>query len=219
MNLENINVKKSIFGSLNTKTKILYIVNHKVANTTIVSILKECGYTDRTTHELNISDLNFIFTFVRNPYSRLVSRYIHMKNFFIDSRHRHKSLSVGQAAQTSIKKYFEYHNIEFTEDNFNFPRFVKFAQKKVDPHWESQIDKFESQVISLDNIDFIGKLENLQQDFNTVCDKIKIPQQQLPHLNKTNHKHYTEYYDDETKQIVAEKYAKDIEYFGYEFGG
>jgi len=155
------------------------------------------------------TDEYFKFTFTRNPYSWLLSNYLYCGGIHVPYLRGHAKM-----AQISEKPMHARRWIRTENSISNFKDWVKWYINNIKGTQIEMIKNRDGKV----SLDFIGKFENLQQDFDTVCDKIGIPQQQLPHANKTNHKHYTEYYDDETKQIVAEKYAKDIEYFGYEFG-
>jgi Sulfotransferase family len=66
-------------------------------------------------------------------------------------------------------------------------------------------------------VDFIGRYETLAADFVTLCDKIDIPTPALPHVNRSQHRHYREYFNDAARQGVANLYKEDIERFGYEF--
>jgi len=133
----------------------------------------------------------FKFSFVRNPWDRAISSW------------RYTSF---RKRQENFKDFCE--DLQYRENCGDFHSWHATEQ------WIHLYDVNTGKLI----VDFIGRFENLQEDFDIVCDKIGIPKQHLPHKNATKHKHYTEYYDDETRQIVAEKYAKDIEYFGYEFG-
>ena len=57
---------------------------------------------------------------------------------------------------------------------------------------------------------------NLEQDFNFLREKLGI-QEELPHVNKSQHTHYQDYYNTHTQQLVAEYFKRDIELFGYSF--
>ena len=135
------------------------------------------------------------FTFCRNPYDRLVSTY----EFF--------NLS---------KRYITFSN--FINDSKLFENVKNILDQDFCLNTRLEYHLLPESYFIKHGVDFIGRFENLQQDFDSICNTIGIPQQQLPQENKSNHKHYTEYYDDETREIIAEKYAKDIEYFGYKFG-
>lgn len=133
-------------------------------------------------HGQDFFDNCFVFTFVRNPWERVISRIM-------------------------------YRNKRFNRPIETTPELIK-QEYKIN-------EIITDDLLNNDNtclVNYVGRFERLQQDFNTVCNKIDIPPRQLPHHNKTNHKHYTEYYDNETRKLVAERYARDIEYFDYKFG-
>lgn len=73
-------------------------------------------------------------------------------------------------------------------------------------------------LMPVSDMDYICRIENFQTDFNQLCNNIGMPQRELPHRNKSKRKPYVEYYDDEAREMIAQKYAKDIQLFGYEFG-
>ena len=144
---------------------------------------------------LDYIDDYFVFAFVRNPWDRMVSQWNYMNSFANSGRY------------LEYKKYCT----KMLESIDTFSQFLE-SKYVVGPclGWVQHQNSVA--------VDYVGKMETMQQDFDIICDKTGIPKQQLPHKNKTNHKHYTEYYDHETRKIVAERYAKDIELFGYEFG-
>ena len=154
------------------------------------------------------SDL-FTFSFVRNPYERLVSEYLY-RNYF---SHR------------------------------NFRDFV--LNRLPAPGWNDDYRHVMPQYDMLHDsngrllVDFVGRFERLQQDFDEVCQRLGIDDSELPHRNPSNKRsrnlkrrvrnfvfrngegdkrHYTDFYDDETRAAVSRLYHRDIETFGYAFG-
>ena len=138
----------------------------------------------------------FKFALVRNPWDLQVSSYHHI------SRER-PQLMIG------IK---------------DFPSFIRY---KLDPerpyqfHMDTSIELQSDYVRGLDGkilVDFIGRYENLEADFQEACTRIGIRAPALPHKRRAaERKSYRDYYDDDTAEMVAKHFAADVEAFGYSF--
>jgi hypothetical protein len=66
-------------------------------------------------------------------------------------------------------------------------------------------------------VSFIGRFEQLHKDFENIRMRIGMTGEGIPHLNRSRHRPYREYYDDETREIVEKKFCRDIEHFEYRF--
>jgi len=88
--------------------------------------------------------------------------------------------------------------------------------------FEQFANSFNTAVIDYSALDYIMRYESLQCDFDFVCDRLNIEPRKLTCIDYDTGRptrDYQSYYHGNLRQIVAEKYAKDIEYFGYKFGG
>jgi hypothetical protein len=88
---------------------------------------------------------------------------------------------------------------------------------------KKNILKTQASYIVLDNkiaVDKLGRFENFESDFTEICKKLGLEPADDRVVNMSynpNNKHYREYYDEKTKAFVENKFARDLEVFGYEF--
>ena len=67
-------------------------------------------------------------------------------------------------------------------------------------------------------VDFAGRYESPQTDFDHRFERIGLPKQALPHRRRADDRAaYRDYYDEGTKALVEQHFAADIKAFGYEF--
>jgi hypothetical protein len=68
-------------------------------------------------------------------------------------------------------------------------------------------------------LDFIGRFETLQKDYEKILELLKLPKVKLAIVNQNPQlqRDYRSYYNEETKNIISEHHKEDIEMFGYSF--
>jgi hypothetical protein len=65
-------------------------------------------------------------------------------------------------------------------------------------------------------VEYIGRFEELQQSFDEICGRLQVSAQ-LGHAKPSGRSSYRDYYDDASRELVAEHFAADLESFNYRF--
>jgi hypothetical protein len=153
----------------------------------------------------------YSFAFVRNPWDRLVSCYM---DKVADTDLEDEDLNPKSAAVFMRERGGRTGEVSFDE----------FAREVCRTNDEESNRHFRSQHVFLTDRrgrvlpQNIFRFETLGEDFAAVMNRIGLPEVELPHANATRRRDYREYYTEELRDLVAERYHRDIELFGFVFG-
>jgi hypothetical protein len=140
----------------------------------------------------------FKFAFVRNPWDLQVSSYHHV------SRERPHLMRGIDDFETFLRWKLE--------DERRPHHYILDAS--AEPQRRSVID-LQGEVV----VDFVGRYENLESDFRTVCRRIGI--RNVPGLPRKrmarNRQDYRRYYSGRAAEYILEHFREDVETFGYAF--
>lgn len=218
--------------------RAIYIAVPKVANTSIktaltalmpseVRELPQDGRRDRSVyarhrdelfrgrirlykHQIGAYPGYFVFAFVRDPWDRVVSCYR-------DKIEWGAVVEDGRLRDPRTRRL--YLGREFERD-MSFDEFVRrvadLPDKRANRHIRSQhtfLTDRRGRLIP----DFIGHFERLAEDFAFVMERIGAPEVTLPHVRRSSGADHRSYYTDDLARIVADRYRRDIELFGFRF--
>ncbi|MFW6130169.1 MAG: sulfotransferase family 2 domain-containing protein [Atribacterota bacterium] len=186
------------------KKRIIFIHINRTGGSSIDSILSSFFNIDifkrhqsvqEIIERMGISDYRkfYTFTIVRNPWDRLVSKYL---------------WSLQCTKTLNNKTTFKYY-----VNNISFFR-KKERRKRFDAFWDQL-----SWITHKDEIvvNDVFRFENFRSNAKKIFNKIGVKKYHIPHKKKTNRKHYSLYYNDDIKKKVSELYRRDIDYFDYQF--
>lgn len=210
------------------KYKFIWIGIPKVATRSFIDALIKnpkhdygCEQFKLTLEELaefvNLEDY-FVFSFVRNPWARIVSCYLNK----IDN-------PSDEIKEVIISKY------RGISANMSFESFVDFLaihkngnDEKGNQHWVSQVSLLENKKGKMIT-NQIFKLEDLDGALNELSTILEMPKIEIPVLNtfqgwqnkkNANSQHkgkYKKMYNESTRDKISKRYAKDVELFNYQF--
>ena len=170
--------------------------------------LKSVGFSGHSpaSYHSEFLDKYFSFTFVRNPYDRIVSAYKYFRKLKEGHRWYKRNKIISDAAnKMDFKEFVNY-----------IPDFMKLM-KREEGSFESGIH-FQPFYYFLDEpVEYIGRFENIQHDYFNIRSRINLPLKNLPKTNSTNNSNYRQLYIEQTKNTVYNIYKEDIKKYNYEF--
>lgn len=210
---------------ISRQARCIFVHVHKTGGTTVEALLRahlpdlvRLGFKhDHAAwhrHAVPQWDDYFKFTFVRNPWDRLVSWHAMIRaqerrrRVFDRRKAKHPPIQLWNYVLRHGRRFedFVLHCTEVIED-------LHHGRKCV--IWD-QLDYLAGPDGTL-LVDHVGRFENFAAELHAVLTRLGIDAGNVPHTNASRHTHYADYYTPALAAAVARRHARDIAAFGYRF--